>query len=70
MIAKLSALAFVTLAVAVPTLAQADEPRHGGILKIEQIYPHVQRRPLAAGGGEEAEHSRFAGDARNARTQT
>ena len=34
MIAKLSALAFVTLAVAVPTIAQAAEPRHGGILKI------------------------------------
>ncbi|MGB8606323.1 MAG: peptide ABC transporter substrate-binding protein, partial [Bradyrhizobium sp.] len=34
MIAKLSALAFVTLAVAVPTIAQAAEPRHGGSLKI------------------------------------
>jgi len=34
MAAKLSALAAVTLAVVASTIAQAAEPKHGGILKI------------------------------------
>ena len=59
MIAKLSALAFVTLAVAVPTIAQAAEPRHGGVLKIyhRETPPSLSIHEEANPAGQRAGHA-------------